>query len=177
MAAMDVTIATIDAPFGWTAVVWLEQTVIRLTLGHRSPEAAVRAAGYRYPTDCSHTFGRAEQSLLDQLAAYGAGQIPDFSEVRVEIGAPTRFAQRVLNQCRRIPWGQTITYGQLATRCGSPGAARAVGNVMARNRVPLIVPCHRVVAAGGKLGGFSAPTGVRMKRRLLALESAEPVTA
>jgi len=65
-----------------------------------------------------------------------------------------------------------LTYGQLATRAGSPRSARAVGNVMASNRVPLIIPCHRVVAAGGALGGFSAPHGTRLKRRLLKLEGA-----
>ena len=74
---------------------------------------------------------------------------------------------------RRLPAdsrGLTRTYGELAAECGSPGAARAVGSVMAKNRYPLIVPCHRVLAAGGELGGYSAPDGLKMKRRLLEME-------
>ena len=77
---------------------------------------------------------------------------------------------RVIAACRRIPWGETRSYGDLATECGSPGAARAVGSVMAKNRYPLIVPCHRVLAAGGDIGGYSAADGLVMKRRLLAAE-------
>jgi methylated-DNA-[protein]-cysteine S-methyltransferase len=82
------------------------------------------------------------------------------------------FQRAVVGHCRRIPPGQTLTYGQLAARVGRPRAARAVGRVMATNRFPLIVPCHRVVAAGGVLGGFSAPQGLAMKKRLLAAEAA-----
>ncbi len=73
--------------------------------------------------------------------------------------------------CRRIPWGQTRSYAQLAAVAGRPGAARAVGSVMAKNRVPLVVPCHRVIASSGQLGGYSAPQGLSLKRRLLAMES------
>ncbi len=82
----------------------------------------------------------------------------------------TAFQRAVIDHCRRIPRGEVLTYGQLAERAGYPRSARAVGNVMATNRVPLIVPCHRVVGAGGNLGGFSAPQGLQMKRRLLRLE-------
>ena len=78
----------------------------------------------------------------------------------------------MIHQCRLIPYGQVLTYGELAERAGSPRAARAVGNVMRTNRFPLIVPCHRVVGAAGALGGYSAPTGLKMKRRLLRLEAA-----
>ena len=74
-------------------------------------------------------------------------------------------AQRALDR----EGGHTVTYGELATRSGTPGAARAVGSVMARNRVPVVIPCHRVVAAGG-MGGFSAPNGLQLKQRMLNLE-------
>ncbi|MEX1224432.1 MAG: MGMT family protein, partial [Pirellulales bacterium] len=73
--------------------------------------------------------------------------------------------------CRRIPIGQTMSYAELAAVAGSPGAARAVGNIMAGNRVPIIVPCHRVVGSGGSLGGYSSSGGLRTKRRLLSLEA------
>ena len=83
----------------------------------------------------------------------------------------SRFQRRVLNQCRRVPCGATISYARLAAKAGYPGAARAVGNCMAGNPIPLIVPCHRVVCSDGRLGAYSAPGGTAMKRRLLALES------
>ena len=77
----------------------------------------------------------------------------------------------VIKNCRRIGWGETLTYGQLAEAAGSPRAARAVGTVMSGNRFPIIVPCHRVVSStGNRFGGFTAPGGVPMKKRMLKLE-------
>ena len=90
----------------------------------------------------------------------------------IDLGWTTEFQRRVIRRCRRIPYGKTATYGQIASAAGSPGAARAVGSCMAANRFPLIVPCHRVVRSGGGIGAFSAPGGTRTKRRLLAMESA-----
>jgi methylated-DNA-[protein]-cysteine S-methyltransferase len=110
--------------------------------------------------------------LADDLRRYAAGEPVDFRDVPINDSHLTPFGRRIISACRRIPFGQTRSYGQLAAICGSPGAARAVGQVMARNRFPLIVPCHRVLGAGGRLGGFSAPDGLRMKRRLLAMEGA-----
>lgn len=110
------------------------------------------------------------ESLVGRLRAYAAGQPVDFHDVAIDLGPQSDFQRRVVRCCRRIAYGKTATYGQLARLAGSPGAARAVGQVMAANRVPIIVPCHRVVAADGSLGGFSAPGGVELKRRLLELE-------
>lgn len=80
------------------------------------------------------------------------------------------FARRILAVCRTIPFGQTSSYGQLAKKIRRPGAARAVGRVMSRNPLPLIVPCHRVLAAGNRIGGFSAKGGIPLKERMLKLE-------
>jgi methylated-DNA-[protein]-cysteine S-methyltransferase len=99
------------------------------------------------------------------------GEPDEFSDIEIDLDHLTPFAQRIVTFCRRIPWGQTLSYGQLAKVSGRSGAARAVGSVMARNRTPIIVPCHRVIASGGRLGGFSAPQGIKLKRRLLAVES------
>lgn len=110
------------------------------------------------------------EALVGRLRAYAAGQPVDFHDVAIDLGPQSDFQRRVVRCCRRIAYGKTATYGQLARLAGFPGAARAVGQVMAANRVPIIVPCHRVVAAGGSLGGFSAPGGVALKRRLLELE-------
>src|SRR6201999_1110622 len=82
------------------------------------------------------------------------------------------FHQRVYALARRIPSGATLTYGEVATRIGSPGAARAVGQALGRNPFAIVVPCHRVLAAGGKLGGFTADGGVSTKLKMLTLEGA-----
>ena len=110
------------------------------------------------------------QRLIARLRAYADGVFDDFLDVALDLSGKTRFQQAVLHHCRRIRPGSTLTYGELAARAGYPGAARAVGQVMKTNCFPLIIPCHRVVAAGGKLGGYSAPDGLRLKRRLLQLE-------
>jgi methylated-DNA-[protein]-cysteine S-methyltransferase len=114
---------------------------------------------------------RLAAEALDRLQRYADGEPVDFSDVPVALDHLSAFQRRVVKACRAIPAGERRTYGQLAAAAGSPGAARAVGQVMASNRVPLVVPCHRVVASGGGLGGFSAPQGLAMKRRLLALEA------
>jgi methylated-DNA-[protein]-cysteine S-methyltransferase len=111
------------------------------------------------------------RELVDDLQRFAAGEEVEFADVRVALDHLTPFARRIVAACRRIGWGRVSSYGELAARCGSPGAARAVGSVMAKNRYPLVVPCHRVLASGGGLGGYSAPEGLQMKRRLLAMEN------
>jgi methylated-DNA-[protein]-cysteine S-methyltransferase len=82
----------------------------------------------------------------------------------------SQFAQKVLKTCMKIPPGQTLTYSQLAKKAGFPRAARAVGSVLAKNKLPLIIPCHRVVRADGKIGNFSAPGGTATKKKMLEYE-------
>lgn len=102
-----------------------------------------------------------------QLQAYLAGQLREFS-VPVDLEGRTDFQRRVLGCCGGIPYGETLTYGELAFLAGYPGAARAVGQVMATNRLALVVPCHRVIGSGGKLTGYGY--GLGLKERLLAME-------
>src|SRR6185312_4742077 len=102
----------------------------------------------------------------------------DFSAVRLDLGDQDELNTEIYAAARRVGWGYTTTYGALATEVGAgPEAARHVGQAMARNPVALIIPCHRVLAAGGKLGGFSAPGGSQTKLQMLELEHArlEPV--
>lgn len=123
-------------------------------------------------------FGEFEESTLachrDPLSRrfqdYASGRAVDFSDLEVDLTGFTDFQRRVVRATRKIGYGQTLSYGDLAKRVGAAGAARAVGTVMANNRFPLVVPCHRVVASGGRIGGFSSIDGVDMKRRLLTLE-------
>jgi len=112
-------------------------------------------------------------SLQERIIAYFEGENVDFSvEPPVLLNHATAFTRKVLNACRAIPFGQTRTYSDLAEQVGSPGAARAVGGVMASNPLPLIVPCHRVLRSDGGLGGFSAPGGTATKRKMLEHEQA-----
>ena len=108
--------------------------------------------------------------LQRQIQRYFDGRPTDF-RIRLDLGDRTSFHQTVLRACATIPYGETLTYGQLAELAGHPGAARAVGSVMAGNTIPLIIPCHRVIAAAGRPSGFSAPGGPRTRRRLLQLET------
>lgn len=109
--------------------------------------------------------------LQDAIDAYYHGERVKF-RAKLFYDRITEFERDVLSACRRIPYGQVRSYGDLARQAGSPGAARAVGSVMARNRHPLIVPCHRVVAAGNKTGGFSSAGGISQKLAMLELEGA-----
>jgi methylated-DNA-[protein]-cysteine S-methyltransferase len=105
-------------------------------------------------------------ALAAAVADYFAGRNARF-DVDIDLDNHTAFQRRVLEACRRIPPGAVVTYGQLAAQAGRPRAARAVGRTMAVNPVPLVIPCHRVVAADGSLCGFSATGGLGAKRRLL----------
>jgi methylated-DNA-[protein]-cysteine S-methyltransferase len=105
-----------------------------------------------------------------QIIAYFEGDCVDFRDIPVVLNNSGVFAKRVLTACRDITFGQTISYGRLAEMAGRPGAARAVGGVMAKNPLPLIIPCHRVICANGSLGGFSAMGGIKLKEKLLRLE-------
>jgi methylated-DNA-[protein]-cysteine S-methyltransferase len=105
--------------------------------------------------------------LRAQLAAYFRGRRRKFS-FPLDLSAGTAFQRRVWRAMQRIPFGTTKSYGEIACEIGSPQGARAVGMACGKNPVPILVPCHRVVASGGKLGGFSA--GRHWKNRLLALE-------
>lgn len=108
--------------------------------------------------------------LQAQLRRYFEGQPTEFT-APVDLSDRTPFQQTVLRTCRTIGFGETMTYGELAELAGSPGAARAVGSVMASNPLPLIIPCHRVLGSSGGMGGFSAPGGVSTKKRMLDLEA------
>jgi len=107
--------------------------------------------------------------LRQQLRQYFAGREATF-DVPLDLACLTEFQRQVLTACAKIPYGQVLTYSQLARRVRRPRAARAVGNALARNPVPIVIPCHRVIAGDGSLGGYSAEQGVPLKRRLLDME-------
>lgn len=108
--------------------------------------------------------------LGEKVKAYFEGSYVDFADTRVVLDSLSEFSKKVLTACRKIQYGRTISYGRLAKLAHRPGAGRAVGNVLAKNPVPLIVPCHRVIRKDGKVGGFSAAGGIRLKQKMLELE-------
>jgi methylated-DNA-[protein]-cysteine S-methyltransferase len=122
-----------------------------------------------------HEFQPSELSMraAEMLQTYYSGERVDFSDLPVDLGTLPPFRQKVLNAVRSLRYGDISTYGQVAFLCESPRAARAVGGALASNPIPVVIPCHRVVAADGGLTGFSAPGGTDTKRTLLKMEGAE----
>jgi methylated-DNA-[protein]-cysteine S-methyltransferase len=170
-AGSQILITTFDTDLGWMAIASADQILAQLSFGHPSPKTAADSLGLDHRAPRSR---QAWPELVERLAAYAAGEPVDFADIRVDLARLTAFGRRVIDGCRRIPFGQTLTYGRLAILAGAPGAARAVGNIMATNRCPLVIPCHRVVQAGGQIGRYSAASGRRMKLRLLEQEGALP---
>ena len=109
--------------------------------------------------------------LQEKIALYFEGSCVNFSpDIPAALDGFGVFSRKVLTACRKIEFGQRITYAGLAAKAGRPAASRAVGNSLAKNPLPLIIPCHRVLRTDGKMGGFSAPGGISLKKKMLTLE-------
>lgn len=163
-------LSAFSTPLGWIGLVGHDETVVALTFGqpgigavHRKLRDEGVISGSTTPTDWS-------PALRERLTAYSLGQADDFADVPILDCRTTDFQRAVVRVVRAIGYGQTLSYGEVASRAGSPGAARAVGHVMATNRVPILIPCHRVIGSGGRPGGYSGADGVQTKLQLLALE-------
>lgn len=159
---------------GFCAIAWNDVGITRFRLPARSAEATERDLLRRLPDAAP---GTPPPHVADAIAAakrYFEGETIDFSDTRLDLDGQDEFFQQIYAAARRVGWGRTTTYGTLAKELGAgPEAARDVGQAMARNPMPLIIPCHRVLAAGGKVGGFSAPGGTAAKLRMLALEGVD----
>jgi methylated-DNA-[protein]-cysteine S-methyltransferase len=110
------------------------------------------------------------KALLEELQHYFAGRPVSFTAIPLDLEDQPQFWRRVQETCARIPYGATLTYAQLAAKAGKSAAVRAAGSAMSHNPIPILIPCHRVLSSGGGLGGYSAPGGVELKRRLLEME-------
>tara|TARA_R110002124_G_scaffold63350_48_gene173625 strand:- start:25679 stop:26218 length:540 start_codon:yes stop_codon:yes gene_type:complete len=113
---------------------------------------------------------RAIEALINQIDDYASGAAVDFSTVALDLSGVPAFHRRVYEALQGVGWGQTTSYGALARLLGDAGLSRAVGQAMGANPMPLVIPCHRVLASNGKPGGFSAPGGAQSKIKMLALE-------
>lgn len=159
-----------ETALGSCGLAWSERGITRVQLPERDRAATERRLRARTGRDAASAPPPAVQQVVDALTRYMAGAAVDFSDVSIDWASTDTFRRAVYDEVRRVGWGETVTYGELARRIGVPGEAQAVGQAMGRNPVPVIMPCHRVLASGGKLGGFSAYGGTLTKERLLALE-------
>ena len=159
-----------ETALGFCAIAWRGTRVCRFQLPAADPATAAARLRGEDPAAEPAPPPASMERVIDRVRHHLAGRCRDFSTVPLDLDGLPPFTRRVYETARTIPAGQTVTYGELAERCGSPGGARAVGQAMARNPLALIIPCHRVLAAGGRLGGFSGPGGLDLKVRMLALE-------
>jgi methylated-DNA-[protein]-cysteine S-methyltransferase len=159
-----------ETDIGLCGIAWSERGATRFQLPEADRDATEKRlrGGLEGPTPTTPPPPIAR--AIADARRYFAGEPVDFSSVDVDLTGIGDFYRKVYEAARRIGWGETATYGELAARVGSPGAARGVGQALSRNPVAVIIPCHRILASGNKVGGFSAFGGTDSKQRLLALE-------
>lgn len=158
-----------DTALGRCALHWTDAGISAVFMpGSRAAERAAAASRGPVPADV--------RAAADAIVALLDGERTDLRWIALDETGLEPFAQRVYRAAREIEPGTTATYGQLAAAVGQPDAARDVGAALARNPCPIVVPCHRVLAAGGALHGFSAPGGLATKRRMLEIERAPGFT-
>jgi methylated-DNA-[protein]-cysteine S-methyltransferase len=161
-------------PLGTCGVAWGEHGIVGIQLPERDAAATRRRLRRRFPALPDAEPPPAVADAEQRMAALLAGDSPDLSHIVLDMRAVPDFNQRVYAQARAIPRGMTLTYGELAARLGDPALARDVGQALGANPFPIVVPCHRVLAASGT-GGFSAPGGVTTKLRMLVVEGAKGI--
>jgi methylated-DNA-[protein]-cysteine S-methyltransferase len=164
--------ALFDTALGRCGLAWRGGSVVAFALPAASDADTAAQLRRRHPGAAPAEPPLQIAAAIAEVQRLLAGETADLSSVPVDLSGVPPFEQRVYALLREVGPGATITYGELAERAGSPGAARAVGAAMGRNPVPVIIPCHRVLAGGGRSGGFSAPGGVTTKFRLLEIERA-----
>ncbi|MEA3060226.1 MAG: methylated-DNA-[protein]-cysteine S-methyltransferase [Sphingomonadales bacterium] len=164
--------AVFDTAIGRCVLVWRGGLIIGAALPEADEERLRARLARRFAGAAEAPpppFAAAAIALVVRLLA---GQRVDLAEIELDLSDSSAFERAVYAAARAIPCGETRTYGELAEAIGQPGAAQAVGLALGRNPVPIIVPCHRILAASGKSGGFSAPGGVATKFRMLQIEGA-----
>lgn len=162
-------ITLFETEIGDCGIAWGDGGIAATTLPHSRPD--LTRAALRRRADGVEVPPSAEvEEAIELIQRLLTGDAVDLTGVELDMSGVSAFDRRVAEVARTIQPGETLTYGEVAARAGAPGEAREVGAAMGRNRFPIVVPCHRVVAADGKLGGFSAPGGTETKRRMLAIE-------
>lgn len=160
-----------ETALGFIGIAWSEKGLTRLSLFQRDRAAVERRMerlGVAIGGDSNAPAWIA--ALVRDVRAYAEGEEIDFSGVPVDLAGVDDFRLAIYKAARKLSFGETTTYGELAKRAGHGGLPRETGQALGANPVPLVIPCHRILAAGGKIGGFSAPGGSTTKERMLALE-------
>lgn len=167
-----------DTAIGVCAIAWNERGLIGVQLPEGDADATRARMRRRFPEAVERAPDSRTQQAIHGIIALLNGEKRDLSDVAIDDGATPEFNARVYKIVRQIPPGQTLTYGEVAERLGDKTLARAVGQAMGQNPCPVVMPCHRVLAASGgngaRTGGFSAPGGVVTKLKLLTIEGAQP---
>ena len=163
-----------DTAIGRCAIAWNARGIAGVRFPERDEQATRTRLLRRHPAAREASPPRDVQSVIDDIVALLAGSPRDFRHARLDMAGLSDLQRRVYEIARKIPAGATLTYGEIAERLGDRLLARDVGEALGHNPFPIIVPCHRVLAAGSKIGGFSAPGGIRTKLRLLEIEGAQP---
>ena len=162
--------ALFDTAIGTCAIAWGPRGVLGTQLPERDVEGTRMHMRRRFAGAAESTPPLPVERAITAITAILHGERPDLSGIALDTSGLEPFQRRVYDVARTIPPGATMTYGSIAMQLGEPRAAQAVGVALARNPFAIVVPCHRVLAAGGKLGGFSAAGGVATKLRLLEIE-------
>ena len=169
--------ALFGTAIGTCAIAWGPNGIVWIQLPQEDEAGARRRAMRRYP-DATETLAPPGIDLaVRDIARLMAGEPADLSRIGLDMAGVPDFNRRVYAVARQIPPGETLTYGEVAARIGEPGAARSVGTALGQNPFPIVVPCHRVLAANGRTGGFSARGGVATKMRMLSIERARTGSA
>jgi methylated-DNA-[protein]-cysteine S-methyltransferase len=166
--------AVFETAIGCCGIVWSERGIVGVQLPEGSERATRSRVLRRFPFACAAAPPAHVQRTMADIVALLDGEHRELGHATLDREAVPDFNRRVYDIARTIPAGCTWSYGEIAERLGDRHLARDVAQAIGQNPFPIIVPCHRVMAAGGKTGGFSAPGGVRTKLRLLSIERAEP---
>ena len=165
-------IALFDTALGTCAIAWRAAGIVGVQLPEGSPEATRQRLEHCFPDAVEHQPPAPVQRAIDGIREHLGGALDDLRWIDLDFEGVPEFDCTVYELTRAIDPGTTLTYGDIAAELGKPGAAQAVGQALGRNPLPVVIPCHRVLAAGGQVGGFSAGGGTLTKRELLALEHA-----
>ena len=169
--------AIFETAIGWAGIAWADKGLVGAYLPEAERERARRSFLRRFPDAVEAEPTSAAAQAIAGIRALLAGQPADLTDVPIDLARVPAFNAQVYAIARTIPPGETRTYGEIAAELGDKLLARDVGAALGQNPWPIVVPCHRVTAAGGKLGGFSARGGVNTKVRLLAIEGAKVLDA
>jgi methylated-DNA-[protein]-cysteine S-methyltransferase len=164
--------AMFDTAIGRCAIAWSAAGIVGLQLPEASDAAATRRLRRRFPGLAPATPPAAAEAAIGRITAFLAGASDDFASLALDESGLGGFDRAVYRAAQAIPAGATATYGAIAAGLGDPALARAVGQALGRNPWPIVVPCHRVTGADGRMGGFSAPGGRATKLKLLGIEGA-----